>query len=217
MGAPASERTRRLARRYGCLSSVLNATNLILATLFVATAICLGNVLCNSKGEKLFSNGVDPAPILEHLTQRSDLDYAFSLMEYSVFSVGLVAISAPQYYGASLLSQATRLNENPSEAILKVNTQIAIQMGYMFIEFPGLVYLLLTTPEGIVDWTVIFYIFLFLFRFVGFVIVFRFWGELHTAADTDCEKNSEEEKESKDKTVEAETLTISIPEEENKP
>ncbi|CAL8147237.1 unnamed protein product [Orchesella dallaii] len=220
-----SEKTRKVARGFGLWYYGLNSVMLVITitALLVIAMLWTGYIGYNiynsfaSAEEEQISNGVDLAPELQELSQVScpkiNTHFAFGL--YGTFTLGLLAISAPQHYGAYLLLQATntKMNVNPTEALPKVIIHHRIQIANLILNSFGIVYIVLNHPGvffgGLVLYLVLFF---YLLRVFGIMAVRRYRKELESAAAND-DKKTEKEKKLENKAKEAgEAVIVAVPE-----
>ncbi|CAL8146194.1 unnamed protein product [Orchesella dallaii] len=205
-----SEKARKTARAFGWWYLVLNTITLLLVAYLTVALLGMGYQLYNFEDEEQVSDGTLSAFVHEKLYDRSDEEIMMFFGLYGTFPLGLFAIAAPQHYGAYLLLQATKIDSNPSEALVKVNIHHKIQIANLFLDAFFLYLRVFVNTHGLLPSSLILVV-LILIRAFGIGAVSMYRKELSIAA-ANYGKKTEKEKQLENKAKEAEEVSISVPE-----
>ncbi|CAL8146235.1 unnamed protein product [Orchesella dallaii] len=208
MGTHVSEKARKTARAFGWWYLFLTTITLLLAVWLTVAMLGMAYQLYNFEEEEQVSDGIVSASAPEEIYELPDEGKLMVFGLYGTCTVGLLAIAAPQRFGAYLLLQATKMDSNPSEALVKVIIHHKIQVVYLFVDA---FILYLTANTDLILPCQLILVVLFLIRAFGIGAVRRYRKELSSAAANDGKK-PEKEKQHKNKAKEAEVVSISVPE-----
>ncbi|CAL8109961.1 unnamed protein product [Orchesella dallaii] len=223
MMTPVSENSRKVARIVGWTHSVVYGAIVVSAAFGLVSMMWMGYEmqLYGFGGENLESLVVDsginnhlhsPAKMDDEIKLRSDeiiietiLPRLWKIVTIAQFAS--FAFATHQSYGAYLLLQASRVNTKPSDALGNVNTNLKIQMVYMWVDVVQIIAYIWLLHGAIFNWSMLLFFFC---RCASIRLVKRFRSELQAAAAPSNCKTSEKETMTEGKAAAA--FAVSIPE-----